>query len=156
MPPLLIQCLQGKTYDLNLFTPALLCSKAVIYNRTGGLLTDDIRKDLGMMTQAGQRLRAGQSSHANDLSDGPLNGRQNGVADVANLKPLFGHLFILFNRFQLNPDSKSERANRVAVKHWLINLQLKRCARTFSIKSRETLRLQQNVTTFESFSRHLS
>jgi len=87
-------------YDLNLFTPALLCSKAVIYNRTGGLLTDDILKDLGMMTQAGQRLSSGESN-------GRMNGDADGGAKNTTKKPQFGHLFILFNRFQLNADTKS-------------------------------------------------
>jgi hypothetical protein len=122
MSPLLIHRLQGKTYDLNLFTPALLCSKAVIYNRTGGLLTDDILKDLGMMTQAGQRLRKGQSSHASDLSNGALDGRPNGVPDTTDVKPQFGHLFILFNRFQLNADTKSEQVRHIVLKHLLICL----------------------------------
>ena len=89
-------------YDLNLFTPALLCSKAVIYNRTGGLVTDDILKDLGMMTQAGQRLSSGESN-------GLMNGDADADAGAKNSKktPQFGHLFILFNRFQLNADTKS-------------------------------------------------
>lgn len=90
-------------YDLNLFTPALLCSKAVMYNRIGGLLTDDILKDLGMMTQAGQRLSKGESSSSNDHENGIANG-----APKAKARPQFGHLFILFNRFQQNADTKSE------------------------------------------------
>jgi hypothetical protein len=98
----------------------LLCSKAVIYNRTGGLLTDDILKDLGMMTQAGQSLRNGQSSHANNLSDGGLDGRANGTSNTADVKPQSGHLFILFNRFQLNADTKSKRTKCVVLKRLLI------------------------------------
>lgn len=89
-------------YDLNFFTLALLRSKAVIYNRTGDLVTDDILKDLGMMTQAGQRLSSGESN-------GLMNGDADADAGAKNSKktPQSGHLFILFNRFQLNADTKS-------------------------------------------------
>ena len=95
----------GETYDLNLFTPALLCSKAVIYNRTGGLLTDDILKDLGMMTQAGQRLSAGRTSGPQDGA--ATNRTMDNRSGVSKSTPQFGHLFILFNRFQLNANTNS-------------------------------------------------
>ncbi|KAF7872337.1 hypothetical protein EAF04_003260 [Stromatinia cepivora] len=68
----------GNNYDMDLFSPALVTSRVVIYNRTGGLLTEEILSQLGMMTQAAQRLRAAVTS------------------------PLFGHLFIIFNQFRTN------------------------------------------------------
>ena len=46
----------GTGYDMDLFSPALICSRVVMYNRTGGLLTEEILSQLGMMTQAAQRL----------------------------------------------------------------------------------------------------
>ena len=87
---------------MNLFSPALLNSKVVIYNRTGGLLTESILTDLGMMTQAGQRLRQGQS--ITESEDTPLNGSNGNVpdGDFSESRPCFGHLVILFNRFQLS------------------------------------------------------
>lgn len=71
----------GTGYDMSLFSPALISSRVVIYNRTGGLLVEEIINQLGMMTQAAQRLRV-----ASDGSSGPV----------------FGHLFIVFNQFRLN------------------------------------------------------
>ncbi|KAL9118633.1 MAG: hypothetical protein Q9187_004820 [Circinaria calcarea] len=71
----------GTTYDMSLFSPALISSRVVIYNRTGGLLIEEIINQLGMMTQAAQRLQV-----ASDSSSGPI----------------FGHLFIVFNQFRLN------------------------------------------------------
>ena len=71
----------GISYDMSLFSPALISSRVVIYNRTGGLLIEEIINQLGMMTQAAQRLRV-----ASDASSGPI----------------FGHLFIVFNQFRLN------------------------------------------------------
>ncbi|KAL9582380.1 MAG: hypothetical protein Q9203_005518 [Teloschistes exilis] len=71
----------GTSYDMSLFSPALISSRVVIYNRTGGLLVEEIINQLGMMTQAAQRLRV-----ASDNSSGPI----------------FGHLFIIFNQFRLN------------------------------------------------------
>lgn len=71
----------GTSYDMSLFSPALISSRLVIYNRTGGLLVEEIINQLGMMTQAAQRLRV-----ASDNSSGPI----------------FGHLFIIFNQFRLN------------------------------------------------------
>ncbi|KAI4204161.1 MAG: hypothetical protein LQ350_001352 [Teloschistes chrysophthalmus] len=71
----------GTSYDMSLFSPALISSRVVIYNRTGGLLVEEIINQLGMMTQAAQRLRV-----ASDDSSGPV----------------FGHLFIMFNQFRLN------------------------------------------------------
>ena len=68
----------GTTYDMSLFSPALISSRVVIYNRTGGLAVEEIINQLGMMTQTAQRLRV-----ASDGSSGPI----------------FGHLFIVFNRF---------------------------------------------------------
>jgi hypothetical protein len=82
---------QGKAYDLNLFTPALLCSKAVIYNRTGGLLIDAILRDLGMVTQARQRLKKGQSEPVTGRPEGVLDGGRNDVPDPVNSKPQFAH-----------------------------------------------------------------
>ncbi|KAI4101415.1 MAG: hypothetical protein LQ339_005064 [Xanthoria mediterranea] len=71
----------GTSYDMSLFSPALISSRVVIYNRTGGLLIEEIINQLGMMTQAAQRLQV-----ASDASSGPV----------------FGHLFIIFNQFRLN------------------------------------------------------
>lgn len=71
----------GTSYDMSLFSPALISSRVVIYNRTGGLLLEEIINQLGMMTQAAQRLRVG-------------GGESSG--------PIFGHLFIIFNQFRLN------------------------------------------------------
>lgn len=71
----------GTSYDMSLFSPALISSRVVIYNRTGGLLVEEIINQLGMMTQAAQKLRVA----SNDLSGA-----------------IFGHLFILFNQFRLN------------------------------------------------------
>ncbi|KAL9578947.1 MAG: hypothetical protein Q9212_005394 [Teloschistes hypoglaucus] len=71
----------GSSYDMSLFSPALISSRVIIYNRTGGLLVEEIINQLGMMTQAAQRLRVGS-----DDSSGPI----------------FGHLFIIFNQFRLN------------------------------------------------------
>ncbi|KAI4090212.1 MAG: hypothetical protein LQ344_004904 [Seirophora lacunosa] len=71
----------GTGYDMSLFSPALISSRVVIYNRTGGLLVEEIINQLGMMTQAAQRLRVGSTD-----SSGPI----------------FGHLFIIFNQFRLN------------------------------------------------------
>lgn len=71
----------GTGYDMSLFSPALISSRVVIYNRTGGLLLEEIINQLGMMTQAAQRLRVGSNE-----SSGPI----------------FGHLFIIFNQFRLN------------------------------------------------------
>lgn len=71
----------GTTYDMSLFSPALISSRVVIYNRTGGLLVEEIINQLGMMTQAAQRLQSASGS-----SSGPI----------------FGHLFIVFNQFRLN------------------------------------------------------
>lgn len=71
----------GTGYDMSLFSPALISSRVVIYNRTGGLLVEEIINQLGMMTQAAQRLQVGS-----DASSGPI----------------FGHLFIIFNQFRLN------------------------------------------------------
>ena len=71
----------GTAYDMSLFSPALISSRVVIYNRTGGLLIEEIINQLGMMTQAAQRLQV-----ANDSSSGPI----------------YGHLFIVFNQFRLN------------------------------------------------------
>lgn len=71
----------GTSYDMSLFSPALISSRVVIYNRTGGLLIEEIINQLGMMTQAAQRLRVGSTD-----SSGPI----------------FGHLFIIFNQFRLN------------------------------------------------------
>lgn len=71
----------GTGYDMSLFSPALISSRVVIYNRTGGLLIEEIINQLGMMTQAAQRLQV-----ASDASSGPV----------------FGHLFIIFNQFRLN------------------------------------------------------
>ena len=84
----------GAAYDLNLFSAALTTSRVVIYNRTGGLLTEEILSQLGMMTQAAQRLRsAGGTTAANgDQITGPT----------------FGHLFIVFNQFRLNAVDTTE------------------------------------------------
>lgn len=83
----------GAAYYLNLFSPALLTSRVVIYNRTGGLLTDEILSQLGMMTRAAQRLRvAGEITQDSSSSN----------------RPTFGHLFILFNQFRLNAVDKPE------------------------------------------------
>ena len=71
----------GTGYDMSLFSPALISSRVVIYNRTGGLLIEEIINQLGMMTQAAQRLR---------------------VASDGSSEPIFGHLFIVFNQFRLN------------------------------------------------------
>ena len=71
----------GTSYDMSLFSPALISSRVVIYNRTGGLLVEEIINQLGMMTQAAQRLKS-----ASESSSGPI----------------FGHLFIVFNQFRLN------------------------------------------------------
>ena len=71
----------GTSYDMSLFSPALISSRVVIYNRTGGLLIEEIINQLGMMTQAAQRLQS-----ASESSSGPI----------------FGHLFIVFNQFRLN------------------------------------------------------
>ncbi|KAF4548172.1 Hypothetical protein D9617_31g064080 [Elsinoe fawcettii] len=98
----------GQLYDMNLFSPALLNSKVIIYNRTGGLLTESILTDLGMMTQAGQRLRQGQSmtENENEASENTNNfvNENSGVPDgnFSEVRPCFGHLVILFNRFQLS------------------------------------------------------
>lgn len=75
----------GDMYDMNLFSPALVTSRVVLYNRTGGLLTEEILTQLGMMTQAAKRLQV-----ATDTSASAPKG------------PLFGHLFIIFNQFRLN------------------------------------------------------
>lgn len=71
----------GTSYDMSLFSPALISSRVIIYNRTGGLLVEEIINQLGMMTQAAQRLRA-----PGDGASGPI----------------FGHLFIIFNQFRLS------------------------------------------------------
>lgn len=75
----------GDVYDMNLFSPALVTSRIVIYNRTGGLLTEEILNQLGMMTQAAKRLQV-ESSTPSASAKGPL----------------FGHLFIIFNQYRLN------------------------------------------------------
>lgn len=82
----------GDAYDMSLFSPALVTSRVVIYNRTGGLLTDEILSQLGMMAEAGRRLRAAEM---------PTNNQPNGT-DTTPSKPLFGHLFLIFNQFRLN------------------------------------------------------
>ncbi|KAK1759803.1 hypothetical protein QBC47DRAFT_116420 [Echria macrotheca] len=82
----------GASYDLNLFSPALTASRVVIYNRTGGLLTEEILGQLGMMVQAAQRLRAAGSPDG----DAPA------TTDTQTAAPTFGHLFVLFNQFRLN------------------------------------------------------
>ncbi|GAB7354939.1 hypothetical protein MBLNU459_g5559t2 [Dothideomycetes sp. NU459] len=74
----------GDAYDMNLFSPALISSRVVIYNRTGGMLTEEILGQLGMMTQSAQRLSA-----SGDGQGGAPSG------------PIFGHLFIIFNQFRL-------------------------------------------------------
>ena len=71
----------GTSYDMSLFSPVLISSRVVIYNRTGGLLVEEIINQLGMMTQAAQKLRIA----SNDSSGA-----------------IFGHLFIVFNQFRLN------------------------------------------------------
>ncbi|KAF2724281.1 hypothetical protein K431DRAFT_282125 [Polychaeton citri CBS 116435] len=81
----------GNLYDMNLFSPALLCSRVIIYNRTGGLLTAEILSQLGMMTQAGQRLKSGQvkegathgtsGSDPDGFTDGNAGGSTNGFTD---------------------------------------------------------------------------
>lgn len=87
---------------MNLFSPALLCSKVVLYNRTGGLLTEEILNQLGMMTQAGKRLRAGQTVTDSDDAptdrDSAMGGDGSTNEGSAKSKPCFGHLIILFNR----------------------------------------------------------
>ncbi|KAG8630136.1 hypothetical protein KVT40_001755 [Elsinoe batatas] len=97
----------GQLYDMNLFSPALLNSKVIIYNRTGGLLTESILTDLGMMTQAGQRLRQVQSMTEGEdgaLGGGATNGGNEAApdGDFSEVRPCFGHLVVLFNRFQLS------------------------------------------------------
>ncbi|ESZ95384.1 hypothetical protein SBOR_4240 [Sclerotinia borealis F-4128] len=85
----------GDNYDMDLFSPALVTSRVVIYNRTGGLLTEEILSQLGMMTQAAQRVRAGGNARSDD-SASP------GTSGTAATGPLFGHLFIIFNQFRTN------------------------------------------------------
>ncbi|KAL8289404.1 hypothetical protein RB597_001151 [Gaeumannomyces tritici] len=79
----------GDVYDMNLFSPALVTSRVVIYNRTGGLLTEEILGQLGMMTQAAKRL-------------------QTADAAAAAKGPIFGHLFIIFNQFRLNVNDTAD------------------------------------------------
>jgi len=78
----------GDSYDMNLFSPALLTSRVVIYNRTGGLLIEEILSQLGMMVLAAQRLRVEKKGN-----DTMANSAQSS-------RPTFGHLFILFNQFR--------------------------------------------------------
>ncbi|TGO11294.1 hypothetical protein BTUL_0113g00240 [Botrytis tulipae] len=89
----------GDNYDMDLFSPALVTSRVIIYNRTGGLLTEEILSQLGMMTQAAQRLRAGGND---DRSGNTPNTGTSGTSGKAATDPLFGHLFIIFNQFRTN------------------------------------------------------
>jgi hypothetical protein len=57
-----------------------------------------------MMTQAGQRLSAGRSTGA---QSGAATNGANDRSGVSKSTPQFGHLFILFNRFQLNANTNS-------------------------------------------------
>jgi hypothetical protein len=87
---------QGSLYDVNLFSPVLLCAKVVIYNRTGGLLATEILSQLGMMAEAGKRLNRGQANGAK------------GVKGITPADRQFGHLVILFNQFRLNNSTNVE------------------------------------------------
>ncbi|TGO83677.1 hypothetical protein BPOR_0609g00070 [Botrytis porri] len=91
----------GDNYDMDLFSPALVTSRVVIYNRTGGLLTEEILSQLGMMTQAAQRLRAGGNDKSGNTAITGMSGTS-GTSGKAATDPLFGHLFIIFNQFRTN------------------------------------------------------
>ncbi|KAK2751652.1 hypothetical protein CKAH01_17842 [Colletotrichum kahawae] len=102
----------GTLYDVNLFSPVLLCAKVIIFNYKGGLLTDQILSQLGMMTGAGRRLRGSQQGSSNGAQGDAHREATNGTSPddpstggTANAGPRFGHLVILFNRFQLNRNS---------------------------------------------------
>ncbi|KAJ0284249.1 hypothetical protein CBS470a_006964 [Colletotrichum nupharicola] len=106
----------GTAYDVNLFSPVLLCAKVVIFNWKGGLLTDQILSQLGMMTEAGRRLRGSQQGSSSGAQDEADHGATNGTSpdhpstgNPANASPRFGHLIILFNRFQLNRSSNIDQ-----------------------------------------------
>lgn len=103
---------KGTLYDVNLFSPVLLCAKVIIFNYKGGLLTDQILSQLGMMTEAGRRLRGSQQGSSNGAQGEAHREATNGTSPddpstggTANAGPRFGHLVILFNRFQLNRNS---------------------------------------------------
>ncbi|QSZ35436.1 hypothetical protein DSL72_008306 [Monilinia vaccinii-corymbosi] len=89
----------GDNYDMDLFSPALVTSRVVIYNRTGGLLTEEILSQLGMMTQAAKRLRAGENARPSESAGSGTAAAGSGTAATG---PLFGHLFIIFNQFRTN------------------------------------------------------
>ncbi|KAH9238246.1 hypothetical protein K456DRAFT_31775 [Colletotrichum gloeosporioides 23] len=106
----------GTAYDVNLFSPVLLCAKVVIFNWKGGFLTDQILSQLGMMTEAGRRLRGSQQGSSSGAQDEADHGATNGTSpdhpstgNPANASPRFGHLIILFNRFQLNRSSNIDQ-----------------------------------------------
>lgn len=122
----------GGEYDMDLFSPALVTSRVIIYNRTGGLETDRILQDLGMMTQAAQRLSVipqvsgtAEGSITSDVfsTTGGVTSVTNGtngtnttnksttatVVHGSDSSPsssgatfMFGHLRILFNQYRLN------------------------------------------------------
>ena len=128
----------GTDYDMDLFSPALICSRVVIYNRTGGLLTEEILSQLGMMTQAAQRLNVGgdtkpspapasggnangqptvngaSSAHENSSSAGTAtnilsnDASGNGATPSKPKGPSFGHLMIIFNQYRLNPQDNGK------------------------------------------------
>ena len=76
----------GTGYDMDLFSPALLCSRVIMYNRTGGLLTEEILSQLGMMTQAAQRLNV-DSNTKSDLGKGLTTGTNGDATPSVNGTP---------------------------------------------------------------------
>ncbi|KAJ0381941.1 hypothetical protein COL922a_013538 [Colletotrichum nupharicola] len=75
-----------------------------------------ILSQLGMMTEAGRRLRGSQQGSSSGAQDEADHRATNGTSpdhpstgNPANASPRFGHLIILFNRFQLNRSSNIDK-----------------------------------------------
>ncbi|KAL1966183.1 hypothetical protein VTN77DRAFT_4735 [Rasamsonia byssochlamydoides] len=85
---------QGDRYDIILFTPAILCSRVVIFNTTE-VAKDKILTSLALTTQLADKV---------DLGDDP-----------AISGPKFGALMIIINKYTLGDDEDAVRKNILGI-----------------------------------------
>ncbi|KAL6892176.1 hypothetical protein GGI43DRAFT_414293 [Trichoderma evansii] len=81
---------QGDLYDIILFTPALLCSRVIVFNTTD-VAKDTILTSLAMMTLAAEKLHFG--------------------GDKKTSGPKFGQLVIIINKYDLGGSVDDVRKN---------------------------------------------
>lgn len=95
---------EGDTYDMDLFSPALVCSRTVIYTIPSFLLKTQILQQLGMMTQAAARLSTGSQAVDETARARRDSGKGFDQGEATATSPQggkFGPLLVVFNRYPL-------------------------------------------------------